>query len=160
ADPDCKAFLTHLGRAFITDATLVVAPNTNLRCVSRVDIAASDLFASRELAGPTSLASFTEQAGRAEAIWFPFTDNPWLKVWTVASDKPAGSRVASAPYNYPFSDNIPDDLARLADDLVTGHGDSTPLFGRTSYEVTAAGLAATQSTDLWGASKNTLLYIK
>ena len=31
-------------------------------------------------------------AGRAEAIWFPFTDAPWLKVWSVSEQRPAGSR--------------------------------------------------------------------
>ena len=41
-----------------------------------------------------------------EAIWYPFTDAPWLKVWTVSPRRPPGARVVRAPYNYPFSDTL------------------------------------------------------
>jgi hypothetical protein len=41
--PECKAFLTHLGRAFIVEVTLRVGINHNLRCVSYVNIPAAEL---------------------------------------------------------------------------------------------------------------------
>jgi FAD/FMN-containing dehydrogenase len=151
--------LTHLGRAFITEVTLAVEPNANLRCVSYVDIPAAEMFAAPG-SGGRDIASFLESAGRIESIWFPFTDAPWLKVWSVSPDKPPTSREVTAPYNYPFSDNIPDPIVDLANALVTGHPERAPEFGQTMLAVSRAGLLATQGLDLWGPSKNTQLFIK
>ncbi len=37
---------------------------------------------------------------------------------------------------------------------------STPGFGQSEYQAVVSGLAATDSADIWGPSKNTLLYIR
>ena len=42
---DAKAFLTHLGRAFLLEVTLQAVDNYNLRCQSFVDFPASELLA-------------------------------------------------------------------------------------------------------------------
>ena len=105
-DPDIRGFLAHLGRAFVTQVTLQVAASQNLRCQSWVDISAADLFAPPASAGSSSLASYADGAGRVEAIWFPFTDTPWLKVWSIASSKPALSIAVSSPYNYSFTNSV------------------------------------------------------
>jgi FAD/FMN-containing dehydrogenase len=160
SEPAARAFLTHVGRALLTEVTLRVGANNNLRCVSRVDIPASTLFAAPRAGGEESFASFVEESGRVEAVWYPFTTNPWLKVWSVSPSQPALSRVVTAPYNYVFSDEIPKPLADLAAALVKGNRAAAPTFGQLSYDVTAAGLAATASSDLWGASKNLLLWVK
>ncbi len=158
-DEEIGPFLTHLGRAFLTEVTLQVGANDNLRCVSRVDIPAAEMFGAPGGLGQT-FQSFVEQTGRAEAIWFAFTDKPWLKTWQVAPQKPLLSRQTHEPYNYPFSDRVPVEMSDLAKKLVTGTPQSAPQFGQLSYEVVVAGLLATQSADLWGPSKNTLLYIR
>ncbi|AUX46488.1 FAD-linked oxidase [Sorangium cellulosum] len=158
--PDCKAFLTHLGRAFLTEVTLRVGANQDLRCVSHVDIPATELFASPGSGAARTFQSFVEQAGRAEVIWFPFTSHPWLKVWSVRPTKPLLSRPVLSPYNYPFSDNIPAPVSDLADRIVSGEGALTPLFGQVGYDAAVAGLTATLGYDLWGKSKNLLLYVK
>src|SRR5262245_42842568 len=160
SDPNCKAFLTHAGRAFLTDVTLRVGPNYNLRCVSYVDIPASELFAAPGAGATRAFASFLESAGRVEAILFPFTTCPWLKVWSVCPTKPLLSRRVTSPYNYPFSDSIPEEVAILANRIVQGEDYLAPLLGLTAYNLTAAGLIATLSRDIWGRSKNLLLYIK
>ncbi len=157
--PDAKAFLVHLGRSFVTEVTLRVSENQNLRCVSRVDIPASEIFASPGTPGRT-FASFVDTAGRVEAIWFPFTAKPWLKTWSVSPEKPPESREVSGPYNYAFSDNLPEELTDLVGQMLSGNAAVTPLFGQMEYEVSANGLAATNAFDLWGKSKNTLLYIR
>lgn len=159
-DKKIAALLVHLGRAFVTEVVLQVSPNVNLRCESDMSVPASELFADPSVAGDRSFAAYLDRSGRVETIWFPFTDAPWLKVWTVTPDKPVSSRATSEPYNYPFSDNVPPEIAALADDMVTSNPSSTPAFGQMMYAVSAAGLAATQSADLWGPSKNTLFYIK
>jgi FAD/FMN-containing dehydrogenase len=105
SDPDIRAFLVHLGRAFVTEVTLQVAKNQNLRCQSWVDVSVSDLFAPPATAGASSFASYAASAGRVEAIWFPFTQTPWLKVWSVAPGKP----LLSAPPS-----RLPSALARPA----------------------------------------------
>jgi len=160
AEADSAALLTHLGRAFVTEVVLRVGANSNLRCVSRVDIAAGELFAAPGGDGRT-FASFLEEAGRVEAIWFAYTEFPWLKVWSVAPTKPLTSRRVTSPYNYPFSDNVPTPVADLAGRMVSEAAwYLAPVLGNAQLDVAALGLTATLSADIWGPSKNTLLYIK
>jgi FAD/FMN-containing dehydrogenase len=160
ADPDCAALLTHVGRAFLTEVTLRVGANANLRCVSIVDIPASELFAAPGSGATRTFASHVESAGRVEAIWFVFTDNPWLKVWSVTPQRPLTARPAVMPYNYVFSDNIPKEVSDLAAQLLSGDWAITPTFGQAQYTAAATGLTATATSDLWGPSKNLLLYVK
>lgn len=160
--PHCAALLTHLGRSFITEVCLRAEANTNLRCVSDLTIPVSELFAAPADAPPGSrtFASFMEQAGRVEAIWFPYTDKPWMKSWTVSPQKPPESREVTEPYNYAFSDNIPVELSELANDGTAGAPQSAPVVGQIAYATSVAGLEATDTADIWGPSKNLLLYIK
>lgn len=159
-EPDCAALLTHLGRALLTEVVLRVGANTNLRCVSRTDIPAGELFAAPGGGGRT-LASFLDRAGRVEAIWFAFTELPWLKVWSVSPDRPLTSRHVRTPYNYPFSDNVPTPVADLVGRMVSdGAWYLAPVLGNAQYDAAALGLVATLSADIWGPSKNTLLYLR
>jgi hypothetical protein len=163
-DVDTKALLTHLGRAMIVEVVLLVIDNYNLRCQSFTDIAASALFAQQtgSTPPPQSMADYLQQSGRVEAIWFPFTSNPWFKVWTVAPTQPAGSRKVDSPNNYPFSDSLPDSpvITNLLKAITTGLPWLTPLFGQTMFLVTDAGLSIDNARDIWGPSKNTLFYVK
>ncbi|WEP00436.1 cholesterol oxidase substrate-binding domain-containing protein [Streptomyces sp. FXJ1.172] len=160
AEADCAALLTHLGRAFVTEVVLRVGPDCNLRCVSRTDVPARELFAAPGSGGRT-LESFLRRSGRLEAIWFAFTEFPWLKEWSVAPQRPPGSRHVTSPYNYPFSDSVPTLVADLVGRLVAGAGwYLAPEVGNAQLTVARLGLAATDSADLWGPSKNTLLYLR
>ncbi|ANS62714.1 cholesterol oxidase [Streptomyces lincolnensis] len=159
-EPDCAALLTHLGRVLVTEVVLRVGANSDLRCVSRVDIPAGELFAAPGTDGRT-FASFLEESGRVEAIWFAFTEFPWLKVWSVSPTKPLTSRRVTRPYNYPFSDNIPTLVADLAGRMVSDAAwYLAPVLGNAQYDTAALGLVATLSADIWGPSKNTLLYLR
>jgi FAD/FMN-containing dehydrogenase len=158
-NPLTKAMLTSLGRVFITSVVLKAEPNVNLRCVSYTKIPSSELFAKPGSAGRT-FASFVEKTGRVEAILFPFTDRPWLKVWSVAPTKPASSRAVTTPYNYTFSDNIPLPVARLAKQVVSHVGPSAVEFGRVSFGVSERGLTATDTYDIWGPARASQHYIK
>ncbi|CAB3766563.1 cholesterol oxidase substrate-binding domain-containing protein [Paraburkholderia solisilvae] len=160
SDPESGAFLVHLGRALIVEVTLAAGANQRLRCQSFTDIPAAELFAPSGSRGRT-VASFLDQSGRMEAIWFPFTSCPWLKVWTVQPVKPLLSRAVTRPFNYPFCDSIPQPLSDLVKRIVTrGECAVTPLFGQTQMSIVSAGLAFTQSSDLWGWSRNLLQYIR
>ncbi len=159
-DPDIGAFLAHIGRALVVEVTLAVGPNQRLRCQSFIDIPASELFSANASQGRT-VASFLDQSGRLEAIWFPFTTCPWLKVWTLKPSKPLLSRAVTQPYNYPFSDSIPQSLSDLVKRIIIGgEGALTPLFGQTQYAITTAGLGLTLSADIWGWSRTVLQYIR
>ncbi|MEU9916739.1 cholesterol oxidase substrate-binding domain-containing protein [Streptomyces sp. NPDC051001] len=159
-EADAAALLTHLGRTFVTEVVLRVGANVNLRCVSRTDIPAGELFAAPGSDGRT-LASYLDEAGRVEAIWFAFTEFPWFKVWSVEPTKPLTSRRVTSPYNYPFSDNVPTLVADLAGRMVSDAAwYLAPVLGNAQYDTAALGLVATLSADIWGPSKNTLLYIK
>ncbi len=160
-DPDCKAFLTSLGRAFLTEVTLQVTENVNLRCVSRTDVTADELFAPPDRAGERAFASFVEQAGCVEAYWYAFTEKPWLKVWSASPEKPPSSREVRSPYNYPFVDRYPDGVHELIELIVkSGFEFLAPVVGPLEYELTAAGLKALHADDIWGPSKNILLYLR
>ena len=160
SDADIRPLLCHLGRAFITEVTLAVEPNFNLLCQSFVNIPASELFADPDSGARRTIASFLDQSGRLEVIWYSFTEYPWLKVWTPTPKKPLLARAVSQPYNYPFSDRLPKSVVDLARSLVTGAAASAPAFGKASYDVTVAGLLATLGTTIWGPSKNTLFYVR
>ncbi len=160
SDPQCKAFLVHLGRAFIVEVTLQVAQNQRLRCQSILGVSASDLFGIYN-SSPYNFANFIEKTGRAEAILFPFTEKPWLKVWSATGEKkPDSSKQVDSPYNYPFSDNISEKTVYFIKSIISGNLNVTPAFGKFGYFITSVGLQYNNAFDLWGWSKNLLLYIK
>lgn len=170
-DADAKAFLAHVGRAFIVEATLQVIENYYLRCISYTNLTSDVLFAAPTTEipiPPQSMAEFLNQYGRVEAIWFPFTTLPWFKVWSACPTQPSTSRKVDKPYNYVFSDNLPEFVTAMIKGLTGfGGGFLTPAFGQMMQDVSIAGLNATgffsflePSNDIWGLSKNTLLYVK
>jgi FAD/FMN-containing dehydrogenase len=159
SDAQSLPFLAHVGRAFLTEVTLQTGANYRLRCQSWFDIPASEMFAPSGSSGRT-FQSYVESAGRVEAIWFPFTSNPWLKVWRVSPSKPLFSRTVTSPYNYSFSDNLPPSLTDLIAQIVSGNVSLTPSFGQTNLSVVGAGLISTGTWDIWGWSKNLLLYVR
>ncbi len=160
SDPRTKALLTHLGRTFVTSITLQAAANQNLRCQSYTNVSAATLFAPPASAGSQSFASYIGRAGRVEAILYPFTSNPWLKVWSVCPNKPLLSRHTTTPYNYVFSDIIPQSVAVIVNQIVSGQPEAAPSLGAAEYAATVAGLTAFLDYDLWGPAKNTQLYIQ
>ncbi len=159
SDPAIQPLLTHLGRTFITEVTLQVGANTRLRCQSFVDVAASALFGAPGSSSQT-FDSYVDESGRVETIWFPFTSAPWLKVWTVAPQEPLLSREVTTPYNYVFSDVIPQSLSDLIKAILDGDVSVTPTFGQAELEIVAAGLLGTLTADIWGWAKDLLLYVK
>ncbi len=89
-DSDAKAFLISFGRTFITEVTVVVGKNYNLRCVSSFILTTDQLFSRSE--GPHTFSHLLDRSGRVELTLFPFTQRPWLKVWTATEEKPPLSR--------------------------------------------------------------------
>jgi FAD/FMN-containing dehydrogenase len=159
ADPEIKAFLTHLGRAFVTSATLQVGANYRLRCQTWYNIPTAELFGPPGASGRT-FTSYLASAGRVEAIWFPFTDTPWLKVWTPTPSKPFLSRQVNGPYNYSFSDQIPDEFEEFLSQLASGNTSGTPSFGGLQLFIVQSGIVFTGTWDIWGWSKDLLLYVR
>ncbi|WP_425559575.1 cholesterol oxidase substrate-binding domain-containing protein [Kitasatospora terrestris] len=186
-EADSGALLVQLGRAFLTDVVLRVGADHNLRCVSRVDIPADELFAAPGAPGNRTFADFLDQDGRAEAIWYAFTSHPWLKTWRVTPTRPFAARTVTEPYNYPFSDNIPKPVADLAGQLVSGAWGLAPTFGQLQFLITKIGLTGDLTdvllssgllrslltgdvlthlladglrSDLWGPSRALLQYVR
>lgn len=95
------AFLVHLGRAFITEVTLVVEPNAyfQLRC----------LFPSfDELFGTTAsdqqFSSMLDEYGRIEVLWFPFNDEAFVQANRRMTERIEPQ--VSGPYNYPWMNTV------------------------------------------------------
>ncbi len=159
ADPELRALACSLGRCFVLEVVLDTVPAYSLRCRSIVDIPSSELFGP-DRPGARTFASFLRRAGRLEALHSPHTDHNWLKVWSVAPRQPLGTRRTSGPYNYPFSDQIPVEIADLAQQLMAGNDAASPVFSNLVWAVASAGLLATASIDLWGPAWHTQLYIQ
>jgi FAD/FMN-containing dehydrogenase len=160
SDPDIRPFLAHLGRAFITEVTLQVAANQNLRCQSWVNQAVADVFAPPSSAGPNSFASYVQASGRIEAIWFPFTGSPWLKIWSIAPTRPALSTKVTSPYNYAFTNSVTTAENTFFQQVATGDVAGTPAFEGSALALVDLGLVFDGVWDIWGQSQNTLLYVK
>ncbi|MGX6510412.1 cholesterol oxidase substrate-binding domain-containing protein [Rhodococcus sp. SJ-2] len=159
SDPDITPLLTHLGRTFVTSVTLMAGVNYRLRCQSFTDVPWQELFAPPGAQGRT-FERYAEESGRVEAIWFPFTETPWLKVWSVTPEKPPTSREVHGPYNYFFTDSIPELVTTPLGQVVSGNQAITPAFGASQFGAVAAGLKATGTEDLWGWSKDLLFYLR
>jgi FAD/FMN-containing dehydrogenase len=160
SDPDIRAFLTHLGRAFITQVTVQVAASQNVRCQSWVDVSAADLFAPPATAGSSSFANYVDSSGRIEAIWFPFTDTPWIKVWTLAPSKPLLSVKVTSPYNYGFTNSITTAENTFFDEVATGVVSGTPAYEDVAIGLADTGLVFDGVWDIWGQWQDVLLYVK
>jgi FAD/FMN-containing dehydrogenase len=160
SNPDIRAFLAHLGRAFVTQVTLQVAATQNLRCQSWFDVSAADLFAPPASAGSSSFASYVDGAGRIEAIWFPFTGNPWLKVWSIAPTKPLLSTKVTSPYNYSFTNSVTTAENEFFDKVLEGTTSGTPTYEELAISLVGSGLIATGTWDIWGQWQNVLLYVE
>jgi FAD/FMN-containing dehydrogenase len=160
SDPDIRAFLVHLGRAFVTQVKVQIARNQTLRCQSWFNVPAATLFAPPGTAGSRSFASYVNGAGRIEAIWFPFTGNPWIKVWSLAPSKPLASISVSSPYNYSFTNSITTAENTFFAEVATGDTSGTPAFEGIALSLAETGLIFTGTWDIWGQSQNVLLYVK
>ncbi|NLU65264.1 FAD-binding protein [Rhodococcus sp. HNM0563] len=159
SDPDITPLLTHLGRTFVTSVTLMAGANYRLRCQSFTDVPWQELFAPTGAEGRT-FERYAEESGRVEAIWFPFTETPWLKIWSVSPEKPPASREVHGPYNYFFTDSLPELVTTPLGQVVSGNQAITPAFGASQFGAVAAGLKATGTEDLWGWSKDLLFYLR
>jgi hypothetical protein len=159
-DPAIAPYLTHLGRAFVTEVTLEAGANQMLQCQSLVNIPVSDLFASPGSAGSNSFASLVSGPGRVEAIWFPFTTYPWVKIWSRQPTQPAGSVAVTSPYAYTFANSISTTESDLISSIVDGLTFLTPEFEGVQESVVKLGLPATNTANIWGPSADVLLYVQ
>ncbi|MFC1411687.1 cholesterol oxidase substrate-binding domain-containing protein [Streptacidiphilus sp. N1-12] len=159
-NPDIGAFLVHVGRAFITEATLRVGANVRLRCQSTYTTNVNTLFAPPASAGSNSFAALVNQSGRVETIWFPFTTVPWLKVWSVTPRKPLFSKEVDSPFPFSFADSVTPDESSLISQIVSGDVSVTPTFENLEMSIVGSGLIVTGTWDIWGWAKNTQLYVK
>ncbi|CAL8107591.1 unnamed protein product [Orchesella dallaii] len=147
SNPDTAAFIVHVGRAIITEVTLMVGPNYNYRCVSYTNIPGRELFAHpANSRGLRTFTSFMDDVGRVDVIWYPFVQSPWLKIWSVEENKPRNSTFIDEPYPYQFDS--------------TFLNPQTPgtVFGPLSLERLERGLTQDNRWDIWGRSKNTILH--
>lgn len=160
ADPRCAALLTNLGRAFVTEVTLRVIPDYQLRCQCHTDIAIDELFAHPDRVTERSLTKLLEDSGRVGLIWYAFTEHPWVQRWTRTPERPILSRPVLGPYNFPFADNLPSPIPQLIGRMVAGNDWIAPEFGATMLQVTNAGLTATGAWDMWGWAKDFIHFVK
>ncbi|GAA3222244.1 cholesterol oxidase substrate-binding domain-containing protein [Actinocorallia longicatena] len=159
-DPHIGAFLSHLGRALITEVTLQVGTNQNIRCQSWYSTQVGDVFAPPASAGSNSFSKLVDKYGRVEVLWFPFTTVPWIKMWSVAPSKPLLSKKVTSPYNYTFVNFVSEEQSDFVADIVNGDVIGTSTFTNSQMAVVGSGLIVTGTWDIWGKSKNTWLWVE
>ncbi|OTA19765.1 FAD-linked oxidase [Xenorhabdus beddingii] len=161
-ESDCAPLLTHLGSALILEVQLQAGKNQRMRCESFTHIPATELFAfsqDKEGEDQQNVSHFLDKNGRVEVILFPFTEKPWLKVWSLAPEKSRSSEEVTHPYNYPFSDNVPDFVSKSLKTILNWLPSLTPTLGKAQYHYIKICLCFFRK-DIWGWSKNLLLYVK
>ncbi|AHH97180.1 cholesterol oxidase substrate-binding domain-containing protein [Kutzneria albida] len=159
-DPEMPALLVNLGRVLITEATLDVQPNRRLLCRSVLDVPVGEVFAAPEHATERSFANQLAATGAAEVIWFPYTEFPWTKYWSVRPEAPRCARRVASPYNYGFSDSLPDSVTAVVGQVTAGACALTPALMHALITVASTGLLATGTLDVWGWAKDVLLYVR
>jgi FAD/FMN-containing dehydrogenase len=164
SDTAIGPLLTHVARAFVTDVTLQMGPDLKLRCLSVTDIPMPTLFAPPPSAGPQSYSALVDQGGAVEVIWFPFVqDSAWIKIWQPEPTKPSTSREVTAPYNYPFSDNLPLATAQAISASLRTNPGTVPAYNQTAVNAQDAALspsAQPELNDLWGSAYCVTFYVK
>ena len=158
-DPAIGPLLVHAGRAFLTAATLQVGSDVNLRLRSFTDIPVDELFAPPASAGPRSFQAWAERAGRVEATWFPFTDCPWLRVWSPAPEQPEASVALEGPYPFTFANWVTREESACLAACLRDQPCLTPAFLEVALTTTRAGLFLTGTGDVWGPSRFTTLHV-
>lgn len=164
SDTDINAFLVNLGRTIITDVTLMVGPNYNLRCESRADIPSAELLGHPKnlRANARTFARFLDETGRVEVILFPFSTTPWLKKWSIIEKRPSSllSIKVTRPYNYVLTNIFPEFLSLIVGNVTNHLGFLNPILGPAESLISTVGNLAFLTFDIWGPSKNLLLYVK
>ena len=98
--------------------------------------------------------------GRIEAIWFPFTDTPWLKVWSVAPEQARALHRGHQPVQL----LVHQQRHHRGEHVLRPGGDrrrlGTPAFEGTAIALVDPGLVFTGIWDIWGQWQNVLLYVK
>lgn len=157
---ESAVLMCHVGRAFVTDVTLRVGRQQNLRCVTRTDLSAAELFAQPGTAVRT-FDSLLAQGGRVETIWFPFTNNPWTKVWYpdngILGLPPLGALPTLTPYNYYFADNP---LNELLQGFTNIQNDPSQVRTLSALAIGQVNLNLLQIANLWGPAYHTQLYVR
>jgi hypothetical protein len=95
-----------------------------------------------------------------EVISFPFTTLPWLKVWSIAKNQPFLSNKVSGPYNYPFANQVTSSDSAFIADVLKGVTSGTPAFENLEMAAVGTGLIFEGTSDIWGPSHYSTLYVK
>ncbi|MDO5619409.1 cholesterol oxidase substrate-binding domain-containing protein [Kocuria sp.] len=160
ADPQIGPLLTHLGRAFVTEVVLSTVANYNLRCRNTTLIPTWELFARPEHAGPRSVSALLNSRGTVGLIWYAMTTFPWVQTWEVSPRKPLTSWPRNSPYNYPFADRLPGDVANAIARVTQESRALTPVATETMLQATRSGLINTAALDMWGEAKNFIHFVR
>jgi hypothetical protein len=160
SNPGIKPLLVHVGRAFVTDVTLQAGADVSLQCQSYWTIPQSTLFATPSKAGSQSFQSLALSSGRVEVISFPFTVLPWTKVWTIEKNQPFLSNAVSGPYNYAFANTVSTGESQFIASVLKGVTSGTPAFENAQMAAVGTGLILEGTSDIWGPSRYSTLYVK
>ena len=159
-NPAIGALLCHVGRAFITSVTLRVGAQQYLRCQSETAISGAELCGAPGSGWIRTIDYYLKKSGRMEMILFPGAPLAWFKRSTVSPTKPVFSRQVTQPFNYTFADNVDSKVESNFRALTSGNYSLANTLGNVMYTAASSGLLFTGTLDIWGAAKNTMLYVK
>lgn len=160
SDPQIGPLLTHVGRAFVTEVVLQTVPNYNLRCRNTTLIPTWELSARPDRAGSRSLSALLNSRGTVGVIWYAMTKFPWVQTWEVSPYKPWTSWQRNSPFNYPFADRLPGEVANLVARMTQESRALTPLATDAMLNATRSGLISSGALDMWGEAKNFIHFVR
>ncbi|CAL8071544.1 unnamed protein product [Orchesella dallaii] len=166
AERDSRAFLTHMGRAFLTEVTLLVGPAYKLRCQSLSDLSAEKLLASPDdvngaKSGHETFASLVDKYHSVDLSVFPYTDYTLLMACSNRTKNYNNtSRVVNTPYPFSYLENVPRSVTVLLSQFLSGRHYLAPLISRLNHQFNSVGIRYSSNEDIWGASKNILVRYK
>jgi hypothetical protein len=161
SEVDTKAFLTNLGRTFITSVTIRVGKNQMLRSQSHFLIPSSELFAHPDdvTESMRTVSKFIETYGRINPAAVTPGNMFWVLTWHNQAIKPPKSRMTHGPFNYYWMNYFP----RFLDPVLHSLLNQNPSFAKTisgiGNPLTVLGTYASRAVDFWGPSKNHLQFV-
>lgn len=157
-DTDAAAFLVHLGRAFITEVTMQVVPNYFVELTSWYPDISIAFEAPAATQSAESVQTFVETYGRVEVLYFPYTNNAWVKTW---KQVPAFTQnPVTSPYPLKFANDITQPLSDIVQGLFRDFKDATPLLMGVFLDISRTAPHGKEGYVMSGLAKDLLLYVE
>lgn len=184
AEKDSRAFLAHMGRAFLTQVTLLVGPAYKLRCQTWSHLSAQKLLLEDGKGGEEGeedddADEDDDEEETFEEVEIPDEGEEENETFSSLVDKYHSVDLSVFPYTdqtlvlacsnrtkhcpaktvetpYPFSylENVPRTVSTVISQFLSGRHYLAPMISRLNHQFNSVGLRLSNNEDICGQSKN------